>query len=73
MASKNLKQIAGTGGISGAIHKYDGIRLPMHPGLLRCSALKYTWYSRFPHLAFQAPRQSLCVTVFTNSTTKILK
>ncbi len=56
--------------LSAPIHKYDGIRPPMHPGLRRCSSVKYARYSPSSRLASRAPRRPRYVTVFTNRTTK---
>ena len=55
--------------LSGQDHKYDGIRLPIHPGRLCCSSVKYSRYSPSSRLAGRAPRYPRCVTVFMVLTT----
>jgi hypothetical protein len=56
--------------LSGRIHKYGGIRPPIHPRWLRCAPLRRTvGYASVARLASGAARRSRCVTVFVNSTT----
>ncbi len=56
--------------LSGSMRKYGCIRLPMHPGWLRCSSVTYSVeYAPSSRLASRAPRHPRYVAVFTHRTT----
>ena len=57
--------------LSAPIHKYGGIRPPLHPGQLRCSSVEYSRYSPSSRLAGRAPRRPRCVTVFADRSTRL--
>ena len=65
-----LRKIIKQANLSGPIHKYDGIRLPVHLAPLRCLSVKYcVEYLPSARLAGRAPRLPRYFTVFMNRTT----